>query len=145
MRGDAVSIHAERLKILILTIDGIAFDCQVSTFNMNPNAKVGNQQYTYCSAGEGNNSFYEETDDQYGLELKLFSDWRVNGISDYLMSHNKDTAAFVLDHHEDLSDQHVRWAGNLIVLAPSVGGDTRTTETQDITLPVIGIPAYDRV
>jgi hypothetical protein len=140
-----MSINQDRLKILYLTIDGISFDCQVSSFNMNPNAKTGTQQYTYCAAGEGNNSFYEETDDQWTLEIKFFSDWTVNGISDYLMAHNKETAAFVLDHHPDLPTKHVRWSGNLVILAPAVGGDSRTTESQDVTFSIIGKPDYERV
>jgi hypothetical protein len=140
-----MSVHQNRLKILNFTIDGIAFDCQINSWNMNPNAKTGTHEYTYCAAGEGNNDFYEETDDQWTLEIKFFSDWRVNGISDYLMSHNKDVAAFVLDHHPDISGEHVRWSGNLVVLAPAIGGDSRTTESQDITFSVLGIPDYERV
>lgn len=140
-----MTVHQQRLKIITLTVAGVDYSCQITSWNMNPNAKVGNQTYTYCAAGEGNNSFYEQTDDQWGLEIKFLSDWRTSGISDYLMANNKVTAAFVLDHHPDITGEHVRWSGNLVVLAPSVGGDARATESQDITLPVIGVPIYERV
>jgi hypothetical protein len=140
-----MTVHQQRLKIINFTINGTAFDCQVSSWNCNPNAKAGNQEYTFCAAGEGQNSFYEVTDDQWTLELKFFSDWRVNGISDFLQTNNKQTAAFVLDHHPDIIGEHVQWSGNLMVMSPSIGGDSRITESQDITMPIIGIPTYLRI
>lgn len=140
-----MSIHQRRLKIITFTLDGVSFDCQITSWTLDPGIKTGDRVYTYCSAGEGQNSFIEETDGEPTLELKFLSDWTENGISDYLWSHNMETADFVLDHHPDIPGEHVRWSGQVQIQAPPAGGDARDTETGDITLPIIGVPVYERV
>lgn len=139
--------HQRRLKIMTLIIDGSAYDGQVNSFTLDPNAKAGNQQYTYSSAGEGQNSFYEETDDQWSLKLKFFSDWRDGEISDILSdpANNKKVVDFQIDHHPDIVGEHIRWTGQMMILMPAIGGDTRTTESQDVTFPVIGEPVKERM
>lgn len=141
-----MSVHQRRLKIITLTVDEQEFSCQVQTWNLDPGIKTGDRQYTFCAAGEGENSFIEETDGEPTLELKFFSDWRSDGISDFLWAHNMETVDFTIDHHPDVDGEHVRFSGQVQLQAPSVGGDARETEVQDITLPVIGaIPTYERV
>lgn len=140
-----MSVHQNRLKIIQFVLGGTAFDCQVSSWTLSAGIKTGDREYTFCSAGEGNNSFIEGTDGEPTLELKFFSDWRSAGISDYLWVNNMATVAFTLDHHPDITGEHVQWSGFVQLQAPDAGGDARATETQDITLPIVGTPTYTRI
>lgn len=132
--------HNRRLKLLELAIGDINFECQLSSWTMDPGLDDGDRQYTYCPDGQ----FSEEVDPDYTLDLTFFSDWRENGISDFLTAHSGETATFVLDHHPDIALEHVQWSGSLVVKAPPVGGDARTTETTEITLQILGTPDYTR-
>lgn len=129
-------VHQRRLKVINFTIGAIAFECQLQTWTMNPGVQDGDRRYTYCSSGA--NSFVEETDDEPTLELTFFSDWRSNGISDFLWSNANTEAAFVLDHHPDIVGEHVRWSGTVLLKPPPVGGDARTTEVSEVTLQIVG-------
>lgn len=137
-----MTVHQRRLKIVTFTIAAVDFSCQLKSWTLTPGIKTGNRIYTYCSAGEGQNSFIEETDGEPALDVKFLSDWTTNGISNYLWNNNMATAAFQLDHHPDIVGEHVRWSGTVQIQAPDVGGDARTTEESDCTLPIIGTPTY---
>lgn len=126
--------HNRRLKVIEFTVDAISFECQLNSWTLDPGTKDGDRQYTYCPDG----AFVEETDDEPTLELKFFSDWRSAGISDFLWSHPNEVVDFVLDHHPDITGEHVRWTGKVLVKAAPVGGDARDTEMTEITLQVIG-------
>jgi hypothetical protein len=130
-----------------MTVDGVDYSCQLTSFTFNPNAKAGNAHWTFCAAGEGNNMGYEETDDLWSLELKFDADWRVGGISDVLSdpANNKRVVNFQVDHHPDIPGEHVQWNGQLMILAASIGGDVRVTESQDVVFPVLGTPTKVRV
>lgn len=140
-----MTVHQRRLKILTFTIGGNAFDCQVTSWKLSYGIKTGTRIYTFCSGGEGNNTFIEETDGEASLQLKGLSDFTSGGIHDYLVINSMTTAAFVLDHHQDIVGEHVRWTGSLQIQAPDTGGDARTTEMFDLTMPIIGIPGYARI
>lgn len=141
-----MTIHQRRLKIITFTLGGMEFSCQVQSWTMSAGIKTGDRQYTYCSDGEGSNSFIEETDGEPSLKLKFFSDWRSEGISDYLWANNMTTVAFVLDHHPDIAGEHVQWSGTLQLQAPDVGDEARKTEMQEVELPIIGPePTYERI
>lgn len=140
-----MSIHQRRLKIITFTLAGTDYSCQLVTWNLDPGFTPGDLVYTFCAAGEGQNAFVEDTDGKPSLQIKFFSDWSAGGISDYLAANYGTTVAFVLDHHPDVVGEHVRWNGNLVLVAPPVGGDARTTEQQDITMPIVGAPTYTRV
>jgi hypothetical protein len=140
-----MTVHQRRLKIINLAIDSLSFDCQVQTWNIDPGIKTGDRDYTFCAAGEGQNSFIEETDPEPTLELKFFSDWRSDGISDFLQAHSMETVSFVLDHHPDVPDEHTRYSGQVQIQAAPIGGDARATEVQDVTLPIVGNYTYERV
>lgn len=141
-----MTVHQRRLKIITFTIGGTDYSCQVTSWKLNPGIKTGGRVYTYCSGGEGVNSFIEETDGEPTLDVKFLSDWTSGGISDYLWANNMTTAAFVLDHHPDIVGEHVRFAGTLQIQAPEAGGDARQTESQEITFPVLGaFPTYTRI
>ncbi|WP_435582918.1 hypothetical protein [Amycolatopsis thermoflava] len=131
-------VHQRRLKIINFSIDGQPFECQIQTWNLDPGVQDGDRQYTFCSDPNQKNSFVEETDDEPTLELTFFSDWRSNGLSDYLWAHANQEADFVLDHHPDIPGEHVRWTGTVLLKPPPVGGDARATETSEVTLQIIG-------
>lgn len=133
-----MTVHQRRLKIIQFTIDGTDYSCQIEDWTLDPGVKDGNRGYTYCQAGEGNNSFIEETDGEPTLQLKFLADWTVGGISDYLWKNNNVEAPFVLDHHPDIVGEHKRFSGTVILKAPPVGGAARDTERQEVTLMVLG-------
>jgi hypothetical protein len=135
-----MAVHNRRLKLIEFAIGATQFECQISSWNLANNSDDGDKQFTFCPDGE----FREETDPDYALELTFFSDWRSGGISDFLVENDGTDAAFTLDHHPDIPAEHVTWTGTCRVKAPNVGGDARATESQEVTLQVIGKPEYVR-
>lgn len=141
-----MSVHENRLKIIQFVLGGTSFDCQVSSWTVSAGIKTGATLYSFCAAGEGNNAFIEQTDGTPTLALKFYSDYRSAGISDYLWLNNMQTVAFTLDHHPDITGEHVQWSGFVQIQAPDAGGDARATEVQSVTLPIVGaIPTYTRI
>ncbi len=132
------SIHHRKLKLIELDIDGNTLQCQVQTWRMVNNTEDGEKIYAYCPDGEDR----EEADPDYALELVLYADWRSAGASHYLTVHDGETATFQLDHYPDIPAEHVRWTGSLKIKAPTAGGEIRTTEMTEVTLPVLGKPTY---
>ena len=136
--------QSRKLKVVTFTLSGTEFQCQLQGWKITNGTDDGELFYTYCGPGsEG--EFREEAEPQYSLELKFFSDWRLNGISDFLVTYDQQVGAFLLDHHPDITGEHVRWTGNVKIKAPDVGGDARTTEMTECTLPCIGKPTYARI
>lgn len=139
-----MAVHQRKIKQVQFTLGGdpddIAFECQLRSWNIANNTDDGDVIYTLCPDGE----VREETDDDYALELTFLADWREDGISDFLWSHDKEIVGFALDHHPDIPGEHVRWTGQVRIKAPNVGGEARATEETEITLPCIGKPVYSR-
>jgi len=133
-----VTTQNRKLKLITFTLGGNSFECQVKQWNIANNSDDGEKLYAFCPDGE----FREEAEPDYALELTFFSDWRSNGVSDYITVNDQQTVAFVLDHHPDIPAEHVRWSGNCKLKAPSVGGEARTTEMTETTAPIIGKPTY---
>lgn len=140
-------VHQHRLKICVFSLATTNFTVQLNSWTMQNNTALGTKTFTY--AGDSmvgqNSEFRTDTDNDYALALKFFSDWRSGGISDFLIVYNRSYVAFQLDHHPDLTGEHVQWSGTCQVWAPSVGGDVRITEETTVTLPVFGTPAYARI
>lgn len=146
-----MTIHHRKLKQITFSIgdesaspsipneDG--FNCQIANWQIVNNTEDGERIFTHCPDGEDR----EEADPDYALELTFFSDWREDGISDFLTTHNGKWLDFVLDHHPDIEDEHVRWSGRCKVKAPTAGGEARATEQQTVTYPIEGEPVYERV
>ncbi|GEL17688.1 hypothetical protein [Pseudonocardia asaccharolytica] len=132
--------HNRKLKQITFDLGGVEYQCQVVSWQMVNNSEDGEKRYTYCPDGE----FREETDPDWSLELTFYSDWRSGGISDFLTLQDGQDVAFQLDHHPDIPAEHVRWTGTVTVKAPSVGGEVRTTEQTEVTLPCVGKPVYSR-
>lgn len=135
--------HQRRLKIITFTIGGTDYSAQVTSWTLDPGIKTGNRIYTFNMNGEGTNDFIEETDGQPTLMLKFLSDWTTSGLSTYLASNSMTVATFALDHHPDIVGEHVRWTGSVQLQAPPNGGDSRVTEIQSITMPILGaVPTF---
>ena len=131
-----MSVHTQRLKTIEFAIGATQFECQISKWQITNNTDDGDRQFTFCPDGE----FYEEADPTYALELTFFADWRSAGISEFLWANDGTTAAFTLVHLPGVAGEEQTWTGTVKVKAPTVGGDVRTTEVQEITLPIIGRP-----
>lgn len=145
-----MTVHHRKLKQIVFTIgdesasppiDEEQFECQIKSWMMNNNTEDGERFFTFCPDGEAR----EDPDQDWSLDLTFSSDWRENGISDFLQTHDQKWVDFVLDHHPHLEDEHVRWSGRCKIKAPNIGGEARATEEQTITLPVEGKPLYERV
>lgn len=134
--------HYRRLKVITFTLDGSDYTCQVNNWQILNNTVDGDKTFTFCGDPS---EFRTETDDNWSLQLKFYSDWRLNGVSDYLMSNTRKVATFQLDHHPDIVGEHIRWAGNCVLKAPTIGGDIRTLEETSVTLLILGFPQYTRV
>lgn len=132
--------HNRKLKQIVFDVGGLEFQAQCSTWQLVNNSDDPEKVYTYAPDGE----FYEEVDPSYTLEATFFADWRSDGVSDYLWAHDGETVAFQIDHHPDIPLEHVRWTGTLVIKAPTVGGDVRTTEAMETTFAVVGKPEYTR-
>lgn len=135
-----MSLHNRKLKVIVLTIGGNTYECQISNWELQNNTEDPQKLNTFCPDGEA----FEETDPDWALSLTFFSDWRVNGISDYLMSNNGALADFEIVHHPGQAGEEVQFGGQLRIKAPNIGGEVKTTETQSIVLPMIGEPDYSR-
>lgn len=136
-----MSLQVRRLKLITLTIGAISVECQLNSWNLDPGTKDGDRLYTFCPDGVA----IEETDNEPTLQLKLYSDWRSTGFSDFLWANPNTVANFTLDHHPDIAAEHVRWTGQVLIKPAPVGGDARDNEETEITLQVIGDPVYARV
>lgn len=135
-----MTAHNQKLKVITLDIGGSEFQAQVSTWKLNNDTDDPKTVYVFATGEE----FAEDADPAYSLDVTFYSDWRSNGISDYLWQHDGQDVTFQLDHHPDIAAEHVRWNGTLHIKAPSVGGDVRTTETTEVKFLIIGTPTYSR-
>lgn len=135
-----MAVHQRRHKIIEFDVEGAEYACQIKTWNLENNTDDGDLVYTLCPDGV----FREETDADWALTLEYFSDWRSEGISDFFMAHDGETVNFQIDHHPDIPAEHVRWVGQCVVKAPTVGGEARETEEQEAEFQCVGKPEYSR-
>ena len=135
-----MSAHNRRLKFIEFALGATNFQIQCSSWTLTNNSPDGEKMYTYDPDGE----FYEEADPEYALDLRFFSDWRSAGISEYLWENDGAVVTFTLDHFPDIPAEHITWTGEVLIKAPNVGGDVRTTEVTEVTLRCIGKPVKTR-
>lgn len=139
-----MTIHKRKIKLVEFSLgtdpDDIAFECQLNTWTINNNTEDGDKIYTLCPDGEDT----EETDPDFSIDLTFFADWRSDGISDFLWSHDGETMTLTIDHHPDIALEHVKWVGQVKIKAPNVGGEARENEMTETTLQFIGKPVYSR-
>lgn len=136
-----MTTHHRKIKVIELRLGNTQFECQVQSWNMNNNTEDGDKLYAQCADGN-DGEFRDDAEPDYSLDLTFYSDWRSAGISRFLTEHKSETATFKLDHHPDIPEEHVYWAGSLKLRAPNVGGDARTIEMTEVTLVVIGEPVF---
>lgn len=142
-----MTVNHRKLKEITLSFgtdpDDIQAECQVTSWNVNNNTGDGDRVFTFCPDGE----FVEDAEPEWTLRIAFAADWA--GLSDYFYVHDGETVAFALEAHTDVaaspSAPHPKWVGSVKVKAPSAGGDARTTDSQEIEFPVIGIPTYSKV
>ena len=137
-----MAVNHRKLRIAVLTIGGIPFQEQCRIINLVNNTDDPEIFHTF---GGDNSSFAEEAEPSWALELTAYADWRSDGISDFLTAHNGETLPFVADMHPNIVGEHTRRAGDVLIKAPSVGGEIRATEETETTLAVIGEPSYERI
>lgn len=139
---------SRKLKTITLTIGGSSFESQLKTWTLTNNTATGDTTFTYGGNADDPTepgAIVEDTDPDWTFEGTFLADWASGGISDYLMVHDGETAAFVLDHLPNQVGEHVRFTGSLKLAAPSVGGDANTTEETTVSLKVVGAPVYSRI
>lgn len=136
-----MTAHNRKLKVITFDLGGTEFQGQCNNWTLNNNTPDGDLFYVYAEGEE----FREDADPDWSLTMTFYSDWRSGGISDYLQANDDSQVAFQLDHHPDVSGEHVRWTGNVKIKAPTVGGDVRATEVTTVTLQCVGKPDYERV
>lgn len=136
-----MTAHNRKLSKVTFSLDGIEYQAQLQSWTMNNNTDDASVFYVF----EPGEEFAEAADPSWSLDCTFYADWRSDGIGDFLMAHDEEDVALVLDHHPDIPGEHVRWSGTIHLKAPSVGGDVRTTEQIQTTLTFVGKPAYERV
>lgn len=144
-----MSVKHSKIKQILFSLDpdqtGIEtptqFECQIQNWTLTPPQEDGARFYTQCPDGE----FLEDVEPVWSLELTFFSDWTLNGLSDFLATNTGKLADFVLAHHPDVAAEHVKWSGVLKLKCPPIGGAARATEQQTVTFACVGEPAYTRV
>lgn len=136
-----MAAHNRKLQVLTLDIGGNEFQIQCRLAELQNNTDDGTTFFTFDPAG----TFVEAADDAYALNLEFYADWRSDGVSDYLWANDGTTVSFQLDHHPDVALEHVRWVGEVLIKAPTVGGEVRTTEITATVLQCAGKPTYTRV
>ena len=127
-----------KLKQIVLDVGGTEFQAQLRQWNLNDNTSDPETFFVF----EPGEEFVEQPDPSYSLECTFYSDWRVNGVSDWLWTHRGETVTFQLTHHPDIPAEAKIFSGQLLVKAPSVGGEVRTTEESSVTFPIVGDIVY---
>lgn len=123
-----------KLTHIILDIGGNEFQAQLSTWQLNDNTNNPTTQFVF----EPGEEFVEQPDPDYTLDCTFFADWATTGVSKWLWQHRGEQVPFTLTHHPDIPAEATTFSGQLLVKAPSVGGDIRTTEQSTVTFPVVG-------
>lgn len=136
-----MTAHNRKLTKVTFSLDGTQYQAQLKSWTMNNNTDDAEVFYVY----EPGEEFAEAADPAWSIDCSFYADWRSDGIADFLVAHDEEDVAFVLDHHPDIVGEHVRWTGTIHLKAPSFGGDVRTTEELNTTLTFVGKPVYSRV
>lgn len=131
-----MAIVTRKLRNSQINIGGTQFEDRCSDFKLNNETDDGETFHTYNPTA----SFVEAAEDSYNLELKFYADWTSGGITRFLWDHDGETVTYQIDHHVDLPGEHVRFVGEVLIKAPTVGGEIRTTELTETTLVCTGKP-----
>lgn len=136
-----MSIHAPTMKYVSLDIGGNEFRAQITDWKLTDQTDDGDSIYTY--GPDGQNEDTEEPTDQWNLELKFYADYRTpTGLNHYLWTNAGQTAAYTIHHNLGTDGSDPEFSGEVKLKRPSVGGEVRTKELTELTLPVLGVPDY---
>lgn len=136
-----MSIHATTLKYVSIVIGGNEFRAQIRTWNLVDNTDDPDSIFTY--GPDGQNEDTEEATPSWALELTFYSDWRTpTGLNHYLWSNHGQVAAFTIGHNLGVDGSDPEFTGEVKLKRTSVGGDVRTKEVTELTLPLVGEPDY---
>lgn len=130
----------KKRKRITLMVNGVAHETQVTTARVVNNTEDGEVLYTYAPDGE----VREEADPNYALELTYFANWTVTGISWLLSQLDGQTVDFSFTDYPDDPAWTVTREGQVKIKEPSLGGQVRTNDIQELTLPIIGKPTLTR-
>lgn len=136
-----MAAHNRKLTQIVFDLGGNEYQAQISSWTLNNNTGDPEIHYVY----EPGEEFAEAPEDDWSLDITFYADWRLSGISDYLMSHDGEDVTFQLDHHPGIPAEHVRWTGTLHIKAGGAGGDANATESTSTTFKCVGKPVYTRV
>lgn len=135
-----MAAHNRKLSNLILDIGGNEFQIQCRRAEIVNNTDDAEFFPTFAPNG----GFIEGAESAFALEAEFYSDWRSAGVSDWLWDHDGETVPFELHHHPDIPAEHVIFNGEVLIKAPNVGGEVRTTEVTSATLTCNGKPVKTR-
>src|SRR5258706_5028341 len=130
-----------KLTQITFSLEDTEYQAQLSSLTLNNNTNDATVFYVF----EPGEEFAEPADPSWSMDVSFYADWRSDGIADFLMAHDEEDVAFVLDHHPDIPGEHVRRAGTFHLQAPNEGGDGRTPEAISTTLTFVGEHVYSRV
>jgi hypothetical protein len=136
-----MSAHNRKLADLVLDLGGNEFQIQCRKAEIVNNTDDGEFFPTFDSTDGG---FVEAADAAFALDLEFYADWRSAGVSDWLWDNDGSTVPFQVTHHPDIPAETVIFTGEVLIKAPNVGGEVRTTEVTAVTLICNGKPAKTR-
>lgn len=137
-----MTVNHRKLKQITFDIGGSEFQVQLKEWTLNNDTDDPDIFYTF---GGDDEAFAEEAEPSWSLDLKFYADWRSDGISDFLTAHDGETLPFTITHHPGVAGEAHERAGDVLIKAPSVGGEVRATEETEVTLACIGKPSYTRL
>jgi hypothetical protein len=136
-----VSIHATTLKYVSLDIGGNEFRAQIRTWRLTDDTDEPDKIHTF--GPDGQNEDTEEATPSWNLELEFFSDWRTpTGLNHYCWSNHGTVAEFTIHHNLGTAGSDPVFTGEVKIKRTSVGGEVRTKEVTELTLPIVGEPDY---
>lgn len=136
-----MSIHRNQLKYVSLDIGGNEFRAAISTWRLVDNTEDPEKIYSY--GADGQNEDTEEEVPDWALELTFFSDWRTpTGLNHYLWTNAGQVVTYTIGHHLGTTGEDPEFSGEVRLKRTPVGGQVRTTEVTELTLPIVGVPDY---
>lgn len=139
------SPNHDKLKVLTLDLGGTDFQIQCKKAQIVNNTDDPEVFYVFQDDGNGDStSFSEAADPVFALDLSFFTDWQLNGITDFLWDNDGDTVTFQLDLYPNIAEKHVIFNGSVQIKAPSAGGEIRAQDVTDVVLQCQGKPVKSR-
>lgn len=133
--------HHRKLRTILLELGGVDYTNQVRSAKTVNNTGDPERLPVYAPAGE----ILEPAEPEWALELVLYSDWRSAGVSDYLSANDQTEVSFTHQLHVGVTGETVQYAGSVLLVAPSMGGEAKEQDMTEVTLQIVGKPTYTRI